>query len=170
MLAMLALLSAHCRAASVVSGPVCAQTPAAAVRLAQGEVVPAAEGKGYRVTGISWDPVLRRNRVAVEDCEHPEWPSRSILIAGSGAQDRRIPASAQQPAAPAAVAVRAGEVVRLWRHEDKLRIETTGVAEQNGSVGATVRVRLLRRNTGEPSPEKEITGIVRGPESVEMQP
>lgn len=170
LLATFAFLPAHSRAASVISGAVCAQTPAAAVRLAQGKVVPAAEGKGYRVTGISWDPVLRQNRAAVEDCEHPEWPSRSILIAGSGAQTQRMPVSAQQPTAPAAVAVRAGEVVRLWRHEDKLRIETTGVAEQNGSVGATVRIRLLRRNGGEPSPEKEITGIVRGPGSVEMQP
>lgn len=170
LLAILALLPVHSGVASVSSGAVCAQTAAAAVRLAQGEVVPAAEGKGYRVTGISWDPVLRQNRATVENCDHPEWPARSILIAGTGAGDRTVPVSAQQPMVPAAVAVRAGEVVRLWRHEDKLRIETTGVAERNGSVGATIRVRLLRRDTGEPSPEKEITGTVRGPGSVEMQP
>src|SRR5690242_11276447 len=119
LLASLALLPVHSGVASVSSGAVCAQTAAAAVRLAQGEVVPPAEGKGYRVTGISWDPVLRQNRATVENCDHPEWPARSILIAGTGAGDRTVPVSAQQPMVPAAVAVRAGEVVRLWRHEDK---------------------------------------------------
>ncbi|HZY61314.1 MAG TPA: flagella basal body P-ring formation protein FlgA [Edaphobacter sp.] len=167
--ALLTLFVAPSSAASISGGAVCAQTPTAALKLAQGKIAPTAEGKGYRVIGISWDPVLRQNRATVQNCEHPEWPALSIST-GSAAQPISMPVNLQQSVQPSAITVHAGEVVRLWRHENMLRIETTGIAEQGGVVGAIIRVRLLRSNPAEASPEKEISGTVRGPQSVEMQP
>jgi hypothetical protein len=71
---------------------------------------------------------------------------------------------------PFVAVVHAGDVVRLWRREDLLRIEVTGVAEESGGVGKKIRVRLLRRNTDGPSKEEQFTGIIRGPSDVEMLP
>lgn len=169
LLALPTLLIVQASAASVSASALCAQTPAAALKLAQGKIVPATEGRGYRVIGTSWDPVLRQNRATVENCEHPEWPALSIST-GTASQPISLPISLQQPMQHTTPIVHAGEVVRLWRHENMLRIETTGIAEQSGGIGAIIRVRLLRANTGEASPEKEISGIVHGPQSVEMQP
>ena len=66
--------------------------------------------------------------------------------------------------------VRAGDVVRLWRHEGVLRIEVAAVSEESGGLGKTIRVRLLRRNTDDQSIAKLFSGVIRGPLDVEMQP
>lgn len=167
--ALLTLFVVPFSAASISGGAVCAQTPTAAIKLAQGKIAPTAEGKGYRVIGISWDPVLRQNRATVQNCEHPEWPALSISV-GTTVQAKPISLENRSFSVPAAPVVHVGEVVRLWRHEAMLRIETTGIAERGGGLGATIRVRLLRSNPAEASPEREISGIIRGPQSVEMQP
>ena len=59
----------------------------------------------------------------------------------------------------------AGEVVRLWRQEDNLRIEVTAMSEENGGLGKAIRVRLM----GGGSAEQQFIGIVRGVADVEMQ-
>jgi flagella basal body P-ring formation protein FlgA len=66
--------------------------------------------------------------------------------------------------------VHAGDIVRLWRQEDLLRIEVAGVSEESGSLGQTIRVRLLRRDAENQTIQEQFSGIVRGQSDVEMQP
>jgi flagella basal body P-ring formation protein FlgA len=66
--------------------------------------------------------------------------------------------------------VHAGDIVRLWKQEDILRIEVAGVSEESGGLGKTIRVRLLRQNTDSQVIPEQFFGIVRGPSDVEMQP
>jgi hypothetical protein len=147
---------------------VCAETPAAAIRSAGAEIASAPVDKGYRVTGVHWDPLLRQNWATIASCEHPEWPKFSIRTGETNAVPYRVATQVQR--APSSVpVVRAGDIVRLWRQEDLLRIEVTGVAEQSGGLGKSIRVRLLRRNTDDQSTEKQFIGIIRGPSNVEMQ-
>ncbi len=97
--------------------------------------------------------------------DHPEWPAITV-------EDNQRP-SANEPLAEKRLApqverpmVRAGEVVRIWKHESGLKVEMTGVAEDNGTLGQKVRVRTSLSGA-EASPQ-EITGVVRGAASVEM--
>jgi hypothetical protein len=66
--------------------------------------------------------------------------------------------------------VRAGDIVRLWKQEDLLRIEVAGIAEESGGLGKTIRVRLLHRSADDQGNQERFSGIVRGPSDVEMQP
>jgi hypothetical protein len=66
--------------------------------------------------------------------------------------------------------VHAGDIVRLWKQEDLLRIEVAGVSEETGGLGKIIRVRLLRRNADDQAIQERFSGIVRGPSDVEMQP
>ncbi|MEO6909617.1 MAG: flagella basal body P-ring formation protein FlgA [Edaphobacter sp.] len=128
-----------------------------------------ADSLGYRVTMIRWDPVLRQSWARVASCGHPEWPEvsvRATTLAGPARQSSRRGVEVF----PLALVVRAGDVVRLWRQEQEMRLEVTGVAEESGGLGSRIRVRLLRRETDEPSQEEQFTGIVRGPSNVEMLP
>ncbi len=167
--AMLGLLSIGGTVAAQAS---CAKTPVGAVRAAaQGTLVSPAPGdNGYRVASVRWDPVLKQRWASIVVCKHPEWPAFTLSAGSPG------PASPQQVSQAAAedhenlAVVHAGDVVHLWRNEDMMRIEVTGVAEQSGSMGSAVRVRLLRRNTDDQSIEEQFNGIVRGPANVEMQP
>lgn len=150
----------------------CAKTPAAAMeRFRAASSIPTpAEGPGYRVTGIHSDPVLGQNWVSIANCEHPDWPEVSFRAEGiDGVPSRRVE-KARAELFPSVPVVRAGDIVRLWRQEDLLRIEVTGVAEQSGGIGKTIRVRLLRRSMDDGPKEEELTGIVRGPSDVEMLP
>jgi flagella basal body P-ring formation protein FlgA len=66
--------------------------------------------------------------------------------------------------------VHAGDIVRLWRQEELLRIEVVGVSQESGGLGKAIRVRLLRQNTDNQAIQEQLSGIVRGPSDVEMQP
>ena len=150
----------------------CASTPGAAVQSSDGEALrsPAAQDKGYRVTSIRWDPVLNQRWATIARCDHPEWPSFSLRAGETNIASRLPGIEIQEEHAPSAPVVRAGDIVHLWRQENMLRIEVMGVAEESGRLGKIIRVRLLRRDTSEPSIEEQFTGIVRGPADVEMQP
>jgi len=153
---------------SAAFASVCAATPEAAVRLAgvKASAPIGADNEGYRVTGVRWDPVLQQNWVTVVSCGHPEWPG---ILLRTG-ETRRLPTVLSTPAQEEHVPlVRAGDIVELWRQEDRLRIEVGGVAEQSGSLGETIRVRLLRQQGSSQSAEEQFNGIVRGPADVEMQ-
>jgi hypothetical protein len=119
-----------------------------------------AKGGSYRVSEVRWDPVLEQRWAVVASCEHPEQPTFAVLtnetIAGKASSLRK------EDGAPV---VRAGEVVRLWRQEDNLRIEVTAMSEENGGLGKAIRVRLM----GGGSAEQQFIGIVRGVADVEMQ-
>ena len=121
----------------------------------------AAKGGSYHVSEVRWDPVLGQRWAVLASCEHPEQPTFAVLtnetITGK--------ASSLQRKEDSAPMVRAGEVVRLWRQEENLRIEVTAMSEENGGLGKTIRVRLM----GGDSAEQQFIGIVRGVADVEMQ-
>jgi hypothetical protein len=147
----------------------CAGTPEAAIRSAgtRSLPLPTAEDTGYRVTGVRWDPVLQQSWATIASCGHPEWPEFSLRETSLALHGLSAPV--RQAHAPAAPVVHAGDIVQLWRQEDFLRIEVAGVAEESGSVGETIRVRLLRRNDSNQTAE-EFTGVVCDRSNVEMQP
>ncbi|WP_188553607.1 flagella basal body P-ring formation protein FlgA [Edaphobacter dinghuensis] len=147
----------------------CAATPAAAARLSGAKVVspPMPNDKGYRVASVRWDPVMRQSWATIVSCGHPEWPSLSLRTAGTDPAVHGLSTQVREEGSPL---VRAGDVVELWRQEDLLRIEVSGVAEQSGSMGETIRVRLLRRPGSSQSAEEQFSGVVRGRADVEMQP
>src|SRR5665213_2222820 len=148
---------------------VCARTPADAVRLAGTKTGPSAmpEDKGYRVASVRWDPIMQQSWATIVSCDHPEWPGVSLRTAESSDAQRGLNTQARVDRSPV---IRAGDVVELWRQEDLLRIEVSGVAEQNGSIGETIRVRLLRRAGSNQSVEAQFSAVVRGRADVEMQP
>lgn len=147
----------------------CAETPAAAARLAGTKAASSAmsDGKGYRVASVHWDPIMRQSWATVVSCEHPEWPGVSLRTNEAKQVQRELSPQVYEEHVPL---VRAGDFVELWRQENLLRIEVSGVAEQSGSMGETIRVRLLRRPGSNQSAEEQFNGVVRGRADVEMQP
>ncbi|WP_348266056.1 flagella basal body P-ring formation protein FlgA [Edaphobacter sp. DSM 109919] len=147
----------------------CAGTPAAAARSAGAgsSLSPLPEGKGYRVASVRWDPVMRQSWATIVSCAHPERPGILLRTGDANHAEHRLSVQVREDHTPV---VRAGDMVQLWRQEDLLRIEVAGVAEQSGSVGETIRVRLLRRPGSNQSIEEQLSGVVRGRADVEMQP
>lgn len=138
------------------------------MRLAETKSVPSLmpEDKGYRVASVRWDPVLQQSWATVVNCGHPERPGISLRTKEAGQRPAALSAEVHEEQSPL---VRAGDVVELWRQEDLLRIEVSGVAEQSGMMGQTIRVRLLRRQGSNQSVEEQFNGVVRGRADVEMQ-
>ena len=158
--------------ASSASG-VCYRTPliASEAAAAPSSFVPVPESSGYRLAKITPDPVLGQRWAMIASCRHPEWPAVALPANGPGpAITRQGTADSLKNLNKAAPVVRAGEIVRLWRQESLLRIEVAGVSEESGSVGKTIRVRLLHSNTDGQSAPEEFSGVVRGPSDVEIQP
>jgi hypothetical protein len=114
--------------------------------------------------------VLGQNWVSIANCEHPDWPEVAFPAEGFDSVLPRRVERARTELFPSVPVVRAGDIVRLWRQEDLLRIEVTGVAEQSGGIGKTIRVRVLRRSMDDRPEQEELRGIVRGPSNVEMLP
>lgn len=169
LLYLIAVVGLQGVAPAAFAGRVCAGTLIAAIKSDGANPLPISEGEGYRVTSVRWDPILRQSWAIIARCDHPEWPKFSLRVGESdAASPRQVVAQGREEHLPTVLVVRAGDVVRLWRQDDLLRIELTGVAEESGSLGKMIRVRLLRRNTDEPLAEKQFTGIVRGPSNVEM--
>lgn len=174
-LCWIAVLCLQGRDSSALARTICEPTPAAAIKRVQSQPpAKANEGQGYRVTSIRWDPVLRQNWAMVARCDHPEWPEFSLRAeqasAGTGYAGESITQATGRPLIHAPIVVHAGDIVQVWKSEDLLRIDVTGVAEESGGVGKRIRVRLRRRNTDDQSIEEQLTGIVRGPSNVEMEP
>lgn len=113
------------------------------------------------------DPVLGRRFVTVRNSAHPEWPARTV------AQENLSPGTTLEASPVLAVKaaevplIRAGQQVQLWKHESGLQMEVSGIAEDNGSMGQKIRVRLALMSEKD-QPPQEIAGIVRGAQSVEM--
>jgi hypothetical protein len=130
---------------------------------------PALESNGYRVISVQLDLVLGERWATIVNCGHPEWPAFALPADG---MDMLIqPQEAGRSLAEsvrAAPVIRAGELVRLWRQESLLRIEVDGISEESGSLGKTIRVRLLPRNIDDQSTPQQFTGVVRGPSNVEI--
>jgi hypothetical protein len=152
----------------------CANTPAAAAAGLKGAntLFALKQDGGFRVQSLRWDPVLRQRWALVVSCAHPEWPATEVLSQISDGDILPSGKTAQGKAdslVPLLPAVRAGDEVQLWSQEGDLRIEVAAMAEQNGDLGKTVRVRLMRRETLGPQVQEQFYGVVRGPHDVEMQ-
>jgi hypothetical protein len=148
----------------------CASTPGAALLAARGSAnaLAPAPAHGYRVESVRWDPLLRQNWAVIGSCDHPGWPSMTRWI-DLPAPPTRISTPSYADAVPT---VRAGDVVHLWKREHDAHIEMIAVAEENGAVGARVRLRLakLRDADGEIARPQYLAGVVRGPADVELEP
>jgi hypothetical protein len=168
----ISVLSLSAAAASASARTACYSTPSAAMDSVKpgSSSSSVSQGGGYRVTGVQSDPVLGGNWVIVASCDHTDWPVLAVQTSGS---DSATPSPADQmrvmSIGPIPV-VHAGDIVRLWKQEDLLRIEVAGVSEESGGLGKTIRVRLLRRSADNRGNQERFSGIVRGPSDVEMQP
>jgi hypothetical protein len=161
-------LQGACGARSALAA--CYSTPDMAVdAITSSQLSRASDSRGYRVVKIQSDPILGKSWAMIASCGHPEWPARALptTVTSQG----RAPGAVELLLAKSAKAVpvvRAGDVVRVWRQESLLRIEVAGVSEENGDLGQTIRVRLLRRNNDDQSVQEQFSGIVRGPSNVEI--
>ena len=150
----------------------CYSTPFAAVESLRtaSSAVPISEGGRYRVMGVRADPFVMQRWAMVVNCDHPEWP---ILALQTGGSDVAAPLEGNQmltASTRSIPVVHVGDIIRLWKQEDFLRIEVAAVSEESGGLGERIRVRLLPRNReGQWMPE-QFFGVVRGPLNVEMQP
>jgi hypothetical protein len=171
-LCWIAMLNMH--SASVIGSAqtACYSTPSAAIESLKASLSPspALYSSGYRVIGVQSDPVLGQRWAMVASCEHAEWP---VLAVQTGASDAAALSQKNQVLtvnSSSIPMVHAGEIVRLWKQEDLLRIEVAGVSEESGSLGKTIQVHLLPQSTDGQGVPKRFSGIVRGPLDVEMQP
>jgi len=164
-------LQGNSRAGS--SGAACYSTPRTAIDALRGNssFSQALENDGYQVTRIQSDQVLGRRWAMIARCGHPGWPLFAVQADGVGS-----PTSPQKAESFVIEGVgllplvRAGDVVQLWRRESLLRIEAAGVSEESGGLGKTIRVRLLHRNSDDQAVPEQVSGVIRGPSNVEMQP
>jgi hypothetical protein len=125
----------------------------------------------YRVSSIQSDPVLGKRWAMLISCEHSEWPVIALPIDNSGTFHwPQCPQRLPSPDAPPKPTVHIGEAIRAWKHENLLRIEVAGVAEEDGGLGQKIRVRILRPAYSNSSPPEHLSGTVRGFGNVEIQP
>lgn len=159
-------------AVSGLAQTACYATPDSAIDAIKpgSSLLPTADGHGYRITGIQLDPVLGHGWAKIVSCDHPDWPVISLQVhpadLGETSSEMQKFGAGGGYSSPV---VHVGDVVRLWKQENLLRIEATGISEENGSLGKTIRVRLRRSADGQPVQE-HLFGVVRGPSDVEMQP
>jgi Chaperone for flagella basal body P-ring formation len=149
----------------------CYSTPRNAIDAleANSSVVAVSESGGYRVTRIQSDPLLGQRWAIITSCTHPEWPAWALQAnetnSSNALREGARPLIERVRQVPL---IRAGDIVSLWRQENLLRIEVTGVSEESASLGKTIHVRLLHNNTDNQSTPAQLSGIVRGPSNVEM--
>lgn len=128
---------------------------------------------GYRVVATRWDAVLGMGWELRQSCTHPEWPTRAVAVGqramGPVAQNGFLGPVAVAPSVQPLL-VHAGERVRLWSQDAMVRIEMSGVAEQSARSGESVMVQITRQNDGAGTTVESVTGTVRGPGDVEMEP
>jgi hypothetical protein len=145
---------------------VCYTTPRLAVDalVTRSSFSPEVVNDGYQVTRIESDPVLDKKWAMVLRCGHPNWPVLAVP-ANEASSLTATPATGGFRTAPL---VHAGDVVRLWRQESILRFEVSGVAEESGGLGTTIRVRLVHKNTDDQPAPKQFWGVVRGQSNVQV--
>lgn len=117
---------------------------------------------------IQADPILGKRWAMMVDTDHPEWPAFALPLQGcdTPARPQQISPSNIQ----ASPMVHAGQIVRLWRQESFLHIEVAAISEENGRLGQRIRVRLSQMDPQSSASPEQITGLVRGPANVELQP
>jgi hypothetical protein len=151
---------------------ICYSTPGAAIDAAgAGTYFTPTKAGGYRVTRMHSDPVLRTKWAMVASCEHPERPAFAVAV--TELDSLKLPLQMERPSlriTDGGVIVRAGDIVHLWRQESFMRIEADGISEESGDLGKSIRIKLLRGSAEDQSAPRELSGVVRGPASVEIEP
>jgi hypothetical protein len=144
--------------------------------VAQAQAVAAVQAgcgaQGYRVVARQWDVLLGRSWELRQECAHPEWPARLVAgsAAGTGATARDGVAGTKEVAQIVPpLLVHAGERVRLWSQDERVRIEMSGVVEQSARGGERVVVQIARQSEDSGMTVERISGIVRGAGDVEME-
>ena len=129
-----------------------------------------AEARGYRVREVRWDPVLKQRWAVLESVAHPERPLLAERTdAAVNARTLSESAAVRTPTLPVnELAVRSGETVVLWSAEHNVRMQMAAVVEGNASVGDRVQLRVTGAGANGDA-GWQVTGIVRGPGSVEME-
>ena len=122
----------------------------------------------YRVQAARWDPILRQRWLTIASCDHPERPTFALLThevmdRPSFLRDNQILKEGSHAVSPL---VRAGDIVRLWRQEDNVRIEVAAVSEESGGLGNAIRVRLVQITN---PVVQQFIAVIRGPADVELQ-
>lgn len=125
----------------------------------------------YHILRVQSDPVLGKRWAMMVDRDHPERPAFALPLEGcepvtAPQRPQRISSSKIQ----APPMVHAGDIVRVWRQERSLRLEVAAVSEENGRLGQRIRVRLSPLDAQSSASPELISGLVRGPSSVELQP
>ncbi len=119
----------------------------------------------YEMTAVHWDPVLKQNWAVLRMCKSEGSPAMLVPL------KEDIPAPTMSPFP----VIHAGEIVHILQRDTRIRMELTGLAEENGTVGGRIRVHIL-------SPLKEMSdsqdgwglrprallAIIRGPHQVEI--
>jgi hypothetical protein len=125
-------------------------------------------GSGSEVYRYLDDAALNRRWAVMIDCAHPNYPASIVSVSGASVTGARIPEPLQTPMrktafeAPPPV-VTAGMRVVLWSEESRAVMRFTGTALAAARTGETVRVRVGFEG-------RVLTGVVRGPGSVELVP
>ena len=152
-----------CVASASSPSPSCAPSPFQAIESGSTPHELPLLQEGYRTISVHWDPLLRQQWATIASCGHPERPSIALLLP-SGPHDK----ATEVAPAPFPI-IHAGDVVRLWKQENDLRIEVPGIAQESGARGSRVRVKLLRSGLDGQQQEHTLFGIVRGKRDVEIQ-
>ncbi len=114
---------------------------------------------------VRWDPVLQQRWAVLQSVAHPELPFLAELT-DSGVD---VPAAAAVPVFKVTeLAVRSGDRVVLWSAEQNVRMQMGAIAEGNAAVGDRISLRVTGAGVNGDSGWR-VSGIVRGPGSVEME-
>jgi flagella basal body P-ring formation protein FlgA len=168
LLCCIELLSVTGMAASNPTAATCASAQSAPTNSVQSSPLTTPSSVSHAKT-IRRDPILRQRWITLEQCDHPERPAFARRGLDSILDTVSLPQTDQKESFRASLPiVRAGDIVRFWRHEDHLRIEVLAVSQESGGLGNSVHVRLMRAGTAE-QPERQLSGVIRGPADVEMQ-
>ena len=144
--------------------------------IAQGPVAAAVQAEcgaqGYRVVARQWDAVLGRSWELRQACAHPEWPARLVAGRSAGAvwpARDGVAGTKEVAQIVPPLLVHAGDRVRLWSQDERVRIEMSGVVEQSARGGERVVVQIARQSEDAVMTVERISGIVRGAGDVEME-
>ncbi len=133
-----------------------------------------AEARGYRVREVWLDPVLQQRWAVLQSVNHPELPLLAELtelstVGPALAAGGNEVAGLKAPAATATgFQVRSGDRVILWSAEQNVRMQMSAIAEGNAAVGDRIQLRVTGAGVNGETGWR-ISGIVRGPASVEME-
>jgi len=120
---------------------------------------------GYRVAGLRWDPLLHRTWATAINCGHPERPRIAILLPEPAQNVSMRPPVLNER--PPTVIIHAGDHVQVRYREANLQIQISGVAEDNGSMGSRVHVRVIPISL-ENDQQSELLGVVLNSQEVEI--